>query len=126
MPSMLLSNWLKDERGRAARLARHLRVAPSMVNKMAAGTKPVPLDHCPYIEKFTEGAVTCEELRPDQASYFALIRELAGAVRPVTPAPGPSAAVIAVPGYTGPDRRGAGAGRDAGTDHDRRGAPQGV
>jgi DNA-binding transcriptional regulator YdaS (Cro superfamily) len=45
-----------------------------MVTKMAAGEKQVPLDHCPFIQEFTGAAVTCEELRPDQAAYFALIR----------------------------------------------------
>jgi DNA-binding transcriptional regulator YdaS (Cro superfamily) len=45
-----------------------------MVTKMAAGEKQVPLDHCPFIQDFTGSAVTCEELRPDQAAYFALIR----------------------------------------------------
>lgn len=41
---------------------------------MASGSKPVPLDHCPLIQSFTEGEVTCEELRPDKVEYFALIR----------------------------------------------------
>lgn len=53
-----------------------------MVSKMGSGEKQVPLDHCPYIEQFTEGAVTCEELRPDQADYFALIREQAARRQP--------------------------------------------
>lgn len=45
-----------------------------MVARMASGDKPVPLDHCPQIQAFTEGQVTCEELRPDKVEYFALIR----------------------------------------------------
>lgn len=45
-----------------------------MVTKMARGEKRVPLEHCPFIQEFTGGAVTCEELRPDAAEYFALIR----------------------------------------------------
>lgn len=28
-------------------------------------SKRVPSDHCPAIERATNGAVTCEELRPD-------------------------------------------------------------
>lgn len=55
-------------------LARHLDVPASFISKMASGTKPVPLDHCPLIQSFTEGQVTCEELRPDKVEYFALIR----------------------------------------------------
>lgn len=41
---------------------------------MAAGKKQVPLEHCPGIQAFTAGEVTCEELRPDKVEYFALIR----------------------------------------------------
>lgn len=72
---MLLNSWLHEERGRAAALARFLRVPPSMVTKMSTGEKRVPLDRCPYIQRYTGGQVTCEELRPDAAEYFALIRE---------------------------------------------------
>ena len=50
-----------------------------MVTKMAAGVKRVPLEHCPFIQEFTAGAVTCEELRPDEVEYFALIRAQSGA-----------------------------------------------
>lgn len=75
--AMLLKEWLSGERGRGAALARHLRIPPSMVAKMAGGHKQVPLEHCPYIQSFTAGAVTCEELRPDAAEYFALIRRQA-------------------------------------------------
>jgi DNA-binding transcriptional regulator YdaS (Cro superfamily) len=74
---MELKDWLAAERGRATQLAAHLKVPPSFVSRMAAAQKPVPLDHCPHIQAFTEGAVTCEELRPDAADYFALIRRQA-------------------------------------------------
>jgi DNA-binding transcriptional regulator YdaS (Cro superfamily) len=76
---MLLSEWLSEQPGRGAALARHLKVPPSMVSKMASGEKRVPLDRCPYIQQFTGDVVTCEELRPDQVGYFRLIREQAGA-----------------------------------------------
>jgi DNA-binding transcriptional regulator YdaS (Cro superfamily) len=78
MRAMLLSIWLSGRRGRGAALARHLKIPQSLVAAMAAGEKRVPLDHCPFIQDFTSGEVTCEELRPDQAAYFALIREQAG------------------------------------------------
>jgi hypothetical protein len=55
------------------------------------------------------------------AEFF---QQLEQAAAPAVAAEG--APQIDVPGYTGPDRRCAGPGRDAGTDHDRRGAPQGV
>jgi hypothetical protein len=61
---------------------------------MAAGGKRVPLEHCPFIQDFTAGEVTCEELRPDQAAYFALIREQPAhtlavpSPRPIDGAPG--------------------------------------
>jgi DNA-binding transcriptional regulator YdaS (Cro superfamily) len=85
---MLLSTWLSGRRGRSVVLARHLKIPPSMVTKMAAGEKQVPLDHCPFIQDFTGSAVTCEELRPDQAAYFALIRAQVAASGAV-PAEGP-------------------------------------
>jgi DNA-binding transcriptional regulator YdaS (Cro superfamily) len=93
---MLLSTWLSGRRGRSVALARHLKIPPSMVTKMAAGEKQVPLDHCPFIQDFTGSAVTCEELRPDQAAYFALIRAQVGA--------GGTAGPSGLPTHT-PDRR---------------------
>ena len=71
---MNLSTWLEKERGRTVALAAALQIPGSMVSNMAAGKKPIPLVHCPAIEQFTGGAVTCEDLRPDKADYFALIR----------------------------------------------------
>ncbi len=79
MPAMLLNVWIADSRGRGSALARHLEIPPSMVTKMASGKKQVPLDHCPLIQDFTGGQVTCEELRPDRVEYFALIRAQASA-----------------------------------------------
>jgi DNA-binding transcriptional regulator YdaS (Cro superfamily) len=71
---MNLPEWLNAQRGRKSGLAARLGVPPSFVIKMANGEKPVPLEHCPAIQEFTGGAVTCEELRPDKAGYFAMIR----------------------------------------------------
>ena len=75
---MELSDWLNGERGRKSALAAHLRVPPSFVIKIAAGTKQVPLDKCPAIQVFTGNQVTCEEMRPDMRDYFASIRSLSG------------------------------------------------
>lgn len=71
---MLLNEWIAAERGRGAALARHLKLPASMVTRMAAGNKPVPLDHCPAIADYTAWEVSCEELRPDKVEYFAMIR----------------------------------------------------
>lgn len=55
-------------------LADHLGLRAPQIADWLNGKKRVPLDHCPYIEQFTGGAVTCEELRPDKADYFRLLR----------------------------------------------------
>lgn len=51
--------------GGQAVLARLLMVSPPTVNQWVSGTRQVPAERCPAIEKATDGAVTCEELRPD-------------------------------------------------------------
>jgi DNA-binding transcriptional regulator YdaS (Cro superfamily) len=73
---MLLKAWVDAKLGRGAALARHLKVPPSMVSKMANGKMPIPLEQCPFIQDFTEDQVTCEELRPDKAEYFAKVKEI--------------------------------------------------
>jgi DNA-binding transcriptional regulator YdaS (Cro superfamily) len=82
---MNLQQWLSVERGRAKALADHLHIPASMVSKMGSGEKQIPVDHCPFIEVFTEGAVTCEEQRPDKVEYFTILRSRAkGIEEPVT------------------------------------------
>ena len=71
---MQLIEWLQAERGRAVALAAYLKVPASLISKMASGDKAVPLGHCPYIEVFTSGAVTCEEMLPERAEYFRLLQ----------------------------------------------------
>ena len=73
---MELKSWLAGERGRTMRLAEHLKVPPSFVSKMAAGDKPVPIEHGAAIELFTCGAFTRRECWPD--SYARIWPELAG------------------------------------------------
>ena len=71
----LLKQWLSAEHGRGVALARHLGVPPSFVSKMAAGDKPVPVEHAASIEAFTDGAVprralfpeSCERIWPELA-----------------------------------------------------------
>lgn len=51
--------------GNQAKLARLLKLKPPTVNQWVTGVRQVPAEQCPEIEKATDGAVTCEELRPD-------------------------------------------------------------
>ncbi len=61
---MELKTYLQTK-GRAQRLAAQLGVRSVMVSQWKLGVKPVPADRCPAIERFTDGAVRCEEMRPD-------------------------------------------------------------
>jgi DNA-binding transcriptional regulator YdaS (Cro superfamily) len=60
---MSLRTYLTKERGRAARLAADLNVTAVTVHEWA--NHRVPADRCPAIERATNGAVRCEEMRPD-------------------------------------------------------------
>lgn len=46
-------------------MARYLGVASPTVNQWVKGVRQIPVKRCPEIEKATNGAVRCEELRPD-------------------------------------------------------------
>ena len=54
-----------DKLGSQAELARRLGVTPPMVQQWKNGTRPVPPQYCPAIERATAGAVTRRDLRPD-------------------------------------------------------------
>lgn len=66
---MRLSDWISTERGRAVLLAEALGLTnpsnPVLVYQWANGSRQVPAERCPAIERATDGAVRCEELRPD-------------------------------------------------------------
>jgi DNA-binding transcriptional regulator YdaS (Cro superfamily) len=51
--------------GSQVKMASILEVSSSMVSQMVKGTRPIPADKCPLIERATEGRVRCEDLRPD-------------------------------------------------------------
>ena len=53
--------------GGQAELARLLGVTPPTVNQWVRGLRAVPAERCPEIEDITNGAVRCEDLRPDVA-----------------------------------------------------------
>lgn len=61
---MNLKKYLR-RRGAAAQLAKALGVSPVLVSQWRAGTRQVPANRCPDIERETKGLVCCEDLRPD-------------------------------------------------------------
>lgn len=51
--------------GGQAALARELGLTAAAVSQWVAGIRPVPAEHCPRIERLTDGEVRCEELLPN-------------------------------------------------------------
>lgn len=49
----------------AASLSRKLGISPVLISQWKSGTRPVPIERCPDIERATEGAVSRRDLRPD-------------------------------------------------------------
>jgi DNA-binding transcriptional regulator YdaS (Cro superfamily) len=62
---MTLTEYLSEQRGRAAALAVSLSVPAESVSQWQSGVKRVPAERCPAIERATSGAVRCEDMRPD-------------------------------------------------------------
>ena len=62
---MKLSKYISEERGRGSLIASTLNVAPQQIYQWASGSRSIPAEHCPAIERATSGEVRCEELRPD-------------------------------------------------------------
>lgn len=63
---MQLQEYLKSSaRGEMSRLSKTIGISLPIVSFWVSGKRQVPAERCPDIEKFTEGKVTCEELRPD-------------------------------------------------------------
>lgn len=46
-------------------LARLIGIATPTVNQWVKNKRPIPAERCPSIERATNGAVRCEDLRPD-------------------------------------------------------------
>jgi DNA-binding transcriptional regulator YdaS (Cro superfamily) len=68
---MNLKSWCDKKRGRAGALAEHLRVSAAFMSDMVNAVKPIPVAHCKAIEAFTDGEVTCIEMRPtDWRKYW--------------------------------------------------------
>lgn len=53
--------------GSQMRLSLLIGVSRSAISQWVTGSARVPIRHCPAIERATDGAVRCEELRPDVA-----------------------------------------------------------
>lgn len=60
-----LFTWLEQERGRQNRLAQHLGLKPPVVAAWVSGRRPVPVAHGAAIELFTGGAVTRQQMFPN-------------------------------------------------------------
>ena len=52
-------------RGRQTSLAIEVGAQPQLVWQWANNVKLIPAERCPVIERATNGAVTCEEMRND-------------------------------------------------------------
>lgn len=75
---MNLETYLQRRgKGAAAALAKQLNVPPPLVSQWRNRTRPVPAERCPDIERATEGAVRCEDLRAD--IDWACLRVVVGA-----------------------------------------------
>ena len=61
---MDLAEFLAEERGRGAQVARALSVPPAWLSQMAAGRRPVPPQLVAEIERLSAGAVRRWNLRP--------------------------------------------------------------
>jgi DNA-binding transcriptional regulator YdaS (Cro superfamily) len=97
---MKLNDWLGVERGRGLALANSIGVSPVLISQWSTGPRVPPIERCVPIERATNGAVTRQDLRPDD--WQAIWPELAAAQSP--PAP-PAIEAIAPKGWDGVDRR---------------------
>lgn len=51
--------------GGVSSLAKQVGVSGPAVTQWSTGFRQVPAERCPLIERATQGAVRCEDLRPD-------------------------------------------------------------
>lgn len=64
---MNLPDYLASEPGSQAKLAKELGIPAPLLSQWKTGERRVPAERCPLIERATNGAVRCEDLRPDVA-----------------------------------------------------------
>lgn len=62
---MNLDEYLRQPNRTAKQLAETIGVPQALISQWRRKVRPVPAERCPAIERATNGAVTCEELRPD-------------------------------------------------------------
>ena len=62
---MRLADYLAQERGRQAALCKATGAHAPDLSRWASGDRPVPLEWCVKVEQATAGAVTRQDLRPD-------------------------------------------------------------
>lgn len=68
---MDLPTWINQQYGRGVLLAKSLGVQPPVVSDWVTGKKAVPASRCQAIVRITSGAVSLQELRPDDwADYW--------------------------------------------------------
>lgn len=65
MCGMKLLEYVNQSRGRRSAMARSIGVPAILISQWAYAQRQVPADRCPDIERMTDGAVRCEDLRPD-------------------------------------------------------------
>ena len=46
-------------------LADLMGITPGALSQWASGHRIIPIERCPEVERYTGGAVRCEDLRPD-------------------------------------------------------------
>ena len=74
---MLLTDYLKAERGRVAIVARRVRLHPAFVSQVANGRRPVPVDRAADFEAASDGQVRRWHMFPD--TWHRVWPELIGA-----------------------------------------------
>lgn len=79
---MKLREYMNIKGVRPTRLASMLGVAPTYLYQMTVGIRSISPERAIQIEKATDGAVTCEELRPDVD--WAYLRGTSASVQPAT------------------------------------------
>ena len=62
---MDLKNYLIESDTKKAEFARAINVSAALLHQWIEKIRPVAIQHCPAIEKQTDGMVTRQELRPD-------------------------------------------------------------
>lgn len=77
--------------GSQVALAAQLGVTKAAVGQWKLEGRKVPAEHCPVIERLTDGHVRCEDLRPD-IDWAYLRNASPRAASPDTPTPEPAAA----------------------------------